>query len=71
VYSVIFVCNDSAVGHSVAQLFEALCYKPKGRGFDSRWLQNFSDRTVAPGLTQPLTEISTRNISCWVKAAGV
>ena len=23
--------------HAVAQLFEALCYKPEGRGFDSRW----------------------------------
>jgi hypothetical protein len=21
----------------VAQLFETLCYKPEGRGFDSRW----------------------------------
>ena len=30
-------------GHSVAQLFEALRYKPEGRGFDSRWCQwNFS-----------------------------
>jgi hypothetical protein len=25
---------------------------------------------MALGLTQPLTEISTRNISWWVKAAG-
>jgi hypothetical protein len=24
-------------GHAVAQLFEALRYKPEGRGFDSRW----------------------------------
>ena len=24
-------------GHAVAQLGEALCYKPEGRGFDSRW----------------------------------
>jgi hypothetical protein len=23
-------------GHAVAQLIEALCYKPEGRGFDSR-----------------------------------
>jgi len=23
-------------GHSVVQLVEALCYKPEGRGFDSR-----------------------------------
>jgi hypothetical protein len=24
------------LGHAVAQLVEALCYKPEGRGFDSR-----------------------------------
>jgi len=30
-------------GHAVAQLFEALHYKPEGRGFDSRWCHwNFS-----------------------------
>ena len=27
-------------------------------------------RTMALGLTQPLTEMSTINISWWVKAAG-
>jgi hypothetical protein len=31
---------------------------------------NPSGRTVALWSTQPLTEISTRNISWWVKAAG-
>ena len=25
------------LGHTVTQLFEALRYKPEGRGFDSRW----------------------------------
>jgi hypothetical protein len=30
-------------GYAVAQLVEALCYKPEGRGFDSRWCHyNFS-----------------------------
>jgi len=30
-------------GHAVAQLVEALRYKPEGRGFDSRWCYwNFS-----------------------------
>jgi hypothetical protein len=30
-------------GHAVAQLFEALRYKPEGRGFNSRWCHwNFS-----------------------------
>jgi len=31
---------------------------------------NPSDRTMALGSTQPLTEKSTKNISWWVKAAG-
>jgi hypothetical protein len=31
------------LGHAVAQLVEALCYKPEGRGFDSRrYHRNFS-----------------------------
>jgi len=27
------------MGYAVAQLVEALRYKPEGRGFDSRWCQ--------------------------------
>ena len=56
-------------GHAVAQLVEALCYKPGGRGFDFRWCHwiffdwhNPSGRTMALGSTQPLTEMSTRNV---------
>jgi len=31
------------LGHTVAQLVEALSYKPEGQGFDSRWCHwNFS-----------------------------
>jgi len=56
------------VGHAVAQLVEALCYMPEVRGFISRWCHwNFS---LTWGLTQPLTEMSNRNISCRVKAAS-
>ena len=51
------------VGHAVAQLVEALRSKSEGRGFDSRWCHNPSGRSMALGLTQPLTEMSTRNIS--------
>ena len=58
------------MGHAVAQLVEALRYKLEGRGFDSRWCHWIffidiipSGRTMALGLTQPLTEMSTRNIS--------
>jgi hypothetical protein len=30
-------------GYMVAQLVEAVCYEPEGRGFDSQWCQwNFS-----------------------------
>jgi len=51
-------------GHAVAQLVEALRYKPEGRGFDSRFhWRNSSGRTMALGLTQPLIEMSTRNVS--------
>jgi hypothetical protein len=60
----------------VAQLVEAL-HKPQCRVFDSGWCHwilfhchNPSGRTMALGSTQPLTEMSTRNISWGVKAAG-
>ena len=61
-------------GHAVAQLVEALRYKVAGSipdgviGIFHR--HNPSSRTVALGSTQPPTEISTRNISWGVKAAG-
>jgi hypothetical protein len=60
------------LGHAVAQLVEALRYKPEGRGFDSRWCHwhNPFGRTMALGSTQPLKEMSTRNISWGIKAAG-
>jgi hypothetical protein len=59
----------------VAHLVEALRYMPEGRGFDGviRFFfhcHNPSGRTVSLRLTQPLTEMSTRNISWRVKAAG-
>ena len=62
-------------GYAVAQLVEALRFKSEGRVFDSRWCHwNFSltssGRAMALGLTQPLTEMSTRNITWGVKAAG-
>jgi hypothetical protein len=55
--------------HAVAQLVEAPRYKSEGRGSIPdgvigifHW-HNTSDRTMAMGLTQPLAEMSTRNIS--------
>jgi hypothetical protein len=55
-------------GYAVAQLVEALRYKPEGRGFDTRWDRwkfsvNPSGRAMALESTQPLTEMSTRNLS--------
>jgi hypothetical protein len=59
-----------ALSHSevACWLVEALCYKTVGRWFDSRrvhWIFNWpnpSSRTMALGLTKPVTEMSTRNI---------
>ena len=51
-------------------MVKALRYKPAGRGFDSRCCQDFSPRhnpagrTMDLGSTQPLTEMSTRCVSC-------
>jgi hypothetical protein len=52
-----------------AELIEALCHKPEGIEFDSRrthWTffnePNLSSRTMVLGSTQPLTEMSTRNL---------
>jgi hypothetical protein len=33
--------NQLHTGHAVAQLVDALRYKPEGRGFDSQWLTGF------------------------------
>jgi hypothetical protein len=58
------------VGHAVAQLVKALRYKPGSRGYDSRWCtgifhwHNPSGRTMTLGMSQPLTEMNTRNIFC-------
>jgi hypothetical protein len=60
----------------VAQLVEALRYKPEVRRFDSRGVIGIlhwhypAGRTKVLGSYQPLTEMSTRNISWRVKAAG-
>ena len=57
-------------GDRGSTVVKVLYYKSEGRWFDPSWYQwiflltqNPSDRTVALGSTQPLTEISTRSIS--------
>jgi hypothetical protein len=52
----------------LVQLVEALHYKPEGHRIFHQ--HSPSGRTMALGLTQPLTEMSTRDISWGVKAAG-
>jgi len=42
IYTMLFP-TQAQMGHVVAQLVEALRYKPEGRGFDSQWCHwNFS-----------------------------
>jgi hypothetical protein len=50
------------LGNAATEFVEAPRYKPEGRGFDSL--------TVVLGSTRSLTEMSTRNISWGVRAAG-
>ena len=57
-------------GHALVQSVEALRYKPEVRGFDSWWCINISGLIMALGSTQPLKEMSTRDISWGVKAAS-
>jgi len=60
----------------VAQLVEALSYKPEGRGFDSRWCRwkyywhNPSGRTMALGSTQPLNRNEYQEYFLGIEAAG-
>ena len=67
---VYFPQNTVYVGDRVSTVVKVLCYKSECRWFDPSWChwnfsltQNPSDRTMALGWTQPLTETSTRSIS--------
>ena len=58
------------LNRTAVAVVKVLCYKSEGRWFDPSWChwnfsltQNPSDRTMALGSTQPLTEMSTRSIS--------
>ena len=59
--------------HVLAQFIEALRYKPAGRGLYSNGVTGILHwhNPSFLGSTQPLTEMSTRNISWGGKAAGV
>jgi hypothetical protein len=61
---------------TVAQLVEALCYKPEGRGFDSRWcnLNFLLTQSSRPHYGPGIDSVSNRNeyqkYFLEVKAAG-
>jgi hypothetical protein len=56
-----FLGTNVFLGHAMVQLAEALRYTSKGRGFDYQRCP--SGYTFSLGSTQPLTEMSIRNIS--------
>jgi hypothetical protein len=53
------------VGHAVAQLIEALRYKPEGRGFDSRFFIHYGS-----GIYSSSTRNGYQEYFLGVKAAG-
>ena len=55
---------------AVAQLVEALCFKPKVAGSIPDDVTGLFGSAMSQASTQPLTEMSTRNTSWGVKAAG-
>jgi hypothetical protein len=54
----------------VAQLVEALRYKPEGRGFDYQWSLNPSDRIVALGSDSASNRNEYQESFLRVKTAG-
>jgi hypothetical protein len=68
---------DTNTENEVEQLIEGVRYTTESRWFDSQWSHwdffnwlNPSGRTTALRSTQPLIQMSTRNIFWRVKAAG-
>jgi hypothetical protein len=58
------ITYNSRTVYAVAQLVEALSYKPEGRGVIGIFhLLNPSGPTMALGSIQPVTEMSTRDVS--------
>ena len=73
---IIYIYIKSLLGYAVAQLVEALRYKPEGRGFDSRWCHwKFSlTKSFPPHYGSGVDSTSNRNeyqeYFLGVKAAG-
>jgi len=56
---------------AVAQLIEALRYKPEGRGFDSRWChRNFSIDIILPAVLWSCNRNEYQEYFLGVKEAG-
>jgi len=77
VFSLVLKCSDfHRWGHAVAQLVEALRYKPEGRGFDSRCCHwNFSLTLLfwpqyGPGIDSASNINEYQEYSWGVKPAG-
>ena len=74
--NVIIGYNLNTFGARVGALGWGTALQREGCLFDSRWCRwkfhwhDPSDRTMVLGLAQPLTEMSTRNISWGVETAG-
>jgi hypothetical protein len=56
-------------GHALAQLVEALGYKPEGHGFDSRWCQIFFV-DIIPGVDSASNRNEYQECFLGVKATG-
>jgi hypothetical protein len=60
-------------GHALALLVEALCYKPEGRGFHSRWdhwVSQLRGRAIAQALSRSLPTAAAR-IRARVRSCGI
>jgi len=65
------MCRRSPLPTAVCWAKEDQCSLPdRGRNFTLHYHVQTSGRTVVLGSTQPVTEISTMNISWWIKPAG-
>ena len=53
---------DTEGSYAVVQLVQVLSYKLEGRGFDSA-SGHSTGRTITLGSTQPVTEMSTKDLS--------